>query len=103
MPKPTGLVGSIRDICDPAAHHFQSVPRLRARLEDFEEIWQFDCLRRGAALVVPGAKGARNSGQICAKSNQTPQSRPGNSGPSSALLSVAYAQSTQATSIQRSL
>jgi hypothetical protein len=56
MPKPTGLVGSIRDICDPAAHHFQSVPRLRARLEDFEEIWQFDCLRRGAALVVPGPK-----------------------------------------------
>jgi hypothetical protein len=56
MPKPTGLVGSIRDICDPATHHFPSVPRLRARLEDFEEIWQFDCLRRGAALVVPGPK-----------------------------------------------
>ena len=56
MSKPTGLVGSIRDICDPAAHHFQSVPHLRARLEDFEEIWQFDCLRRGAAFVVPGPK-----------------------------------------------
>src|SRR5260370_26425144 len=56
MSKPTGLVGSMRDTRDPAGHHCQSVPRLRARLEDFEEIWQFDCLRCGAAFVVPGPK-----------------------------------------------
>jgi hypothetical protein len=95
------LSGRISEIRDLVTRHEQSVPGLRqARLEHFEEIRQFDC-PHGGGERGSRADAPRNSGEICAKSNQPRQSRAGNSAYKSAPFSAGYPQSMRATAIPR--
>src|SRR5438445_502920 len=59
---------------------------------------QSDCPAADAGTRFRCAEVAQNSGQISAKSSQTPQSRASNSACLSALLWVGHAQSMRATS-----